>query len=234
MEMPVGERVVVWGDSLAKGVTWNETRKRHAYSRTTAVEIAASKLGIEILNRSKFGCTAPQGMELMERDVSEGITCDTAVIEFGGNDCNFNWAAVSDHPEEKHLPATPPEEYLESMRSIVRWLLAQNIRPVLMTLPPIDAERYFRYLVGDKLNPKHILKWLGDVQQIYRYQEMYSLLVEKVAREFSIHLIDLRRRCLENRGFIKKMICADGLHLTEEGQQFIGEAIVDLVIKDNI
>ena len=72
------------------------------------------------------------------------------------------------------------------------------------------------------------------MQQIYRYQEMYSLMVEKVAREFSIQLIDLRQRCLESRGFVKKMICADGLHLTEEGQQFIGDAIVDLVIKENI
>ena len=234
MEQIAGERVVVWGDSLAKGVVWNETRKRHAYSKLTAVDIVANKLGIEIINRSKFGCTAPQGMELMERDVNEGIACDTAVIEFGGNDCNFDWASVSERPEEQHLPATPPEDYLKSMRAIVRWLFAQNIRPVLMTLPPIDADRYFRFLVGDKLNPKHILKWLGDVQQIYRYQEMYSLLVEKVARESSIQLIDLRQRCLENRGFVKEMICADGLHLTEEGQRFIGEAVVDLVIKEKI
>ncbi|HML67515.1 MAG TPA: GDSL-type esterase/lipase family protein [Clostridia bacterium] len=234
MEQIAGERVVVWGDSLAKGVVWNETRKRHAYSKLTAVDIAANKLGIEIINRSKFGCTAPLGMELMERDVNDGIVCDTAVIEFGGNDCNFDWAAVSERPEEQHLPATPPQEYLESLRAIVRWLVARNIRPVLMTLPPIDAERYFHFLVGDRLNPKHILKWLGDVQQIYRYQELYSLMIEKVAREFSIQLIDLRQRCLENRGFVKKMICADGLHLTEEGQQFIGEAVADLVIKENI
>ena len=232
MEQIAGQRVVVWGDSLAKGVVWNEARKRHAYSKLTAVDIAADKLGIEIVNRAKFGCTAPQGMELMERDGNDGIVCDTAVIEFGGNDCNFDWAAVSEHPEEQHLPATPPEEYLKSMRAIVRWLFARNIRPVLMTLPPIDAERCFRFLVGDRLNPKHILKWLGDVQQIYRYQEMYSLLVEKVARECSIQLIDLRQRCLENRGFVKEMICADGLHLTEEGQRFIGEAAADLVIKE--
>ena len=52
MEQIAGERVVVWGDSLAKGVVWNETRKRHAYSKLTAVDIAANKLGIEIINRS--------------------------------------------------------------------------------------------------------------------------------------------------------------------------------------
>lgn len=234
MEQLAAERVVIWGDSLAKGIVWNEARKRHAYCETTAADIAAKRLGIEIVNRAKFGCTAPQGLEMIERDTENGIACQAAVIEFGGNDCNFNWAEISERPEEQHEPATSPEAYQESIRGMVRSLFSRGIRPVLMTLPPIDAERYFRFLVGDRLNAKHIMHWLGDVQQIYRYQEMYSLLVEKVAREFSIRLIDLRQKCLENRGFVKEMICEDGLHLTQSGQLFIGEAIADLVEQQNL
>jgi lysophospholipase L1-like esterase len=74
---------------------------------------------------------------------------------------------------------------------------------------------------------------LGDVQQIYRYQEMYSLIVEKVAREFSIRLIDLRSRCLAERNFFRDMLCQDGLHLTEDGQRFVGEQIAQLVEEAN-
>jgi lysophospholipase L1-like esterase len=59
---------------------------------------------------------------------------------------------------------------------------------------------------------------------------MYSLLVEKVAREFQIRLIDLRQRCLAKNGFLKDMICEDGLHLTEEGQRFVGEQIAELIL----
>ena len=230
MEQLAKETVVVWGDSLAKGVVWNDARKRHGYSKCTAADVVSEKLGIQVLNRAKFGSTAPQGLEIMERDIESGITGDTAVIEFGGNDCNFNWAEISERPEEKHEPATSPEQFTASLRGMVRCLFQKGIRPVLVTLPPIDAERYFRFLVGDKLNAKNILKWLGDVQQIYRYQEMYSLLLEKVAREFQIRLLDLRQRCLEKKGFVKDMICADGLHLTEEGQLFIGEQIAELSI----
>lgn len=229
MEQPKRETVMIWGDSLAKGVVWNEVRKRHAYSKTTAAEIASERLNIEIINRAKFGCTAPEGLELMEREIEGGARCDTALIEFGGNDCNFDWQAISDRPDDVHSPVTPPEEYQKSMRAMVKRLLKQGIRPVLMTLPPIDAERYFRYLVGDKLNRDNILSWLGDVQQIYRYQEMYSLLVERIAREFSIRLIDLRSRCLAERNFFRDMLCEDGLHLTEEGQRFVGEQIAQLV-----
>lgn len=229
MEQQKQETVVVWGDSLAKGVLWNDRRKRHGYSRVTAAEIAGEKLGIHVLNRAKFGYTAPQGLEMMERDITEGIACDTAFLEFGGNDCNFNWAEISEEPTAHHDPATTPETFLASMQSMVRWLYERGIRPVLMTLPPIDAERYFRFLVGDKLNAKNILRWLGDVHQIYRFQEMYSLLIERVAREYSVRLLDLRQRCLARNGFLSEMICEDGLHLTEEGQLFVGEQIVDLV-----
>ena len=228
MEQKPKETVVVWGDSLAKGVIWNDDRKRLGYSKVTAAQIAAEKLGIEVLNHAKFGYTAPQGLEMMERDVEEGLTCDTAFLEFGGNDCNFKWAEISEQPDAKHDPATTPESFLASLRSMVRWLYARGIEPVLMTLPPIDAERYFRFLVGDKLNEKNILRWLGDVHQIYRFQEMYSLLIEKVAREYQVRLLDLRQRCLAKNGFLKDMICEDGLHLTEEGQMFVGEQIADL------
>ena len=229
MEQGKRETVVIWGDSLAKGVVWNEARKRHAYSHTTAADVASERLNLTIINHAKFGCTAPEGLTMMEREIEDGISYDTALIEFGGNDCNFDWKAISERPDEEHLPVTSPEVYMESMREMIRRLLHQGIQPVLMTLPPIDAEKYFEYLVGDTLNRENILRWLGDVQQIYRYQEMYSLLVEKIAREFSIRLLDLRSRCLMERNFFRSMICQDGLHLTEEGQRFIGEQIAELV-----
>ena len=77
MEQHKIETVVIWGDSLAKGVVWNEARKRHAYSKTTAADIVAERLGIELVNRAKFGCTAPEGLAIMEREIEGGITCDT-------------------------------------------------------------------------------------------------------------------------------------------------------------
>lgn len=230
MAAPLERTVVVWGDSLAKGIVWNEQRKRHGYAPSTAADVAAEKLGIRVVNRAKFGYTAPQGLEMVARDLESGVSCDSALIEFGGNDCNFNWAEISERPDAHHDPVTTPEKYLAAMRGIVRWLYQKGIRPILMTLPPIDAERYFKFLVGDRLNAANILGWLGDVQQIYRFHEMYSWLVEKVAREFQILLIDLRQRCLARHGFLSNMICEDGLHLNDDGQRFVGEQIAELAL----
>ncbi|MDO4572613.1 MAG: GDSL-type esterase/lipase family protein [Clostridia bacterium] len=224
--------VAVWGDSLAKGVIWNAERGRHGYCAEPAARVAGEKLGIRVVNRAHFGYTATQGLERLEHDLDEGLSCDAAVLEFGGNDCNFDWAAISADPGAPHEPATPAELFVRTLRRMVRRLYDRGVRPILTTLPPIDAERYFRFFVGNRLNGESILKWLGDVHQIYRFHEMYSLLVEKVGRELQTRVLDLRTRCLARKGYLSCMLCEDGLHLTEEGQRFVGEQIADMALEE--
>lgn len=222
----------VWGDSLARGVVWNERRKRHAFAACTAAEVAGEKLGVRVINRARFGFTAPRGLDALSRDLSEGFRCDSAALEFGGNDSNFDWAAISADPDAQHDPATMPEAFAAALTQMVDALKRVRIRPFLVTLPPIDAERYFRFLVGDRLNPQNILKWLGDVQQIYRFQEMYSSLVEQVARSRDCALLHVRRECLKNHR-MSTFLCMDGLHLNEAGQRFVGETIAELIQKEH-
>lgn len=226
------ERIVLWGDSLGKGVIWNEQRARYGYAKTSAARIVESRLCCEIQNRSKFGCTAPMGMEMIRQDLSDSIACDAALLEYGGNDCNFDWAGISAEPEAKHVPNTLPEQFYSTLCDMVSILRAAGIRPILMTLPPIHPERYFQFFVGDKLNAGNILQWLGDVWQIYRYQEMYSLMITDVAQAMRVQLMDLRARCLAVPGFIRTHICEDGLHLNELGQAFAGEQLVSLALSE--
>lgn len=232
METIEKETVMLWGDSLGKGVVWNGARKRYGYTDLPAAEVAAEKLGINIVNRSKFGITAPQGLAIMEHDLTNGVTCDAAAIEFGGNDCNFQWAEIAADPMRQHDPATLPEAFAKTLTSMVENLLDRHIRPILLTLPPINAERYFHFFVGDKLNGDNILRWLGDVQQIYRYQEMYSHMVEKVGEAFGVRILDLRMRCLNKWNFTTELLCEDGLHMTPEGQRFVGEQVAQLVLEE--
>ncbi len=229
METIEKQRIVLWGDSLGRGVVWNDARARYAYAPESAAVVAGEALGLQVENHSKFGRTAPEGLELMTRELAEGVDCDAAVIEFGGNDCNFDWAAVSAAPEGEHLPATTPETFRKTLSEMVQLLKNRGIRPILMTLPPIDARRYFRFLCGSKLNPANVLKWLGDVQQIYRFQELYSHIIEQVSFRMQSELIDLRAQCLQEHAYVTSMLCADGLHLNPLGQRFAGECICRIV-----
>ncbi len=222
------ENVVLWGDSLGKGVIWNEQRKRHVSAAHTAADVVMQALGVRVNNRARFGFTAPRGLEIMRRDLAAGLKADAALIEFGGNDCNYDWAAISENPDARHEPATSPEIFYATIAQMVDTVRAAGIKPILMTLPPINAEKYFRFLVGDRLNAANILKWLGDTQQIYRFQELYSHIVKEVSRVKECTLLPVREVCLADHR-MDSFICEDGLHLTEAGQAFIGETITSLV-----
>ena len=46
--MLYAKKVVVWGDSVARGVIYDEKRNRYTLARTSAAGIVAEKLNIEI------------------------------------------------------------------------------------------------------------------------------------------------------------------------------------------
>ena len=68
----------------------------------------------------------------------------------------------------------------------------KGIQPVLLTLPPIHAVRYFDFFTRGGLDRNNILQWLGDVEHIYRWHERYNNAVVQVARESDVPLADVR------------------------------------------
>ena len=224
--------ITIWGDSLGKGVAWNAERQRHVPLSENAVNVISRNTGIPINNRCRFGFTATRGLELLKRDLDQGLTCDVAVLEFGGNDCDFDWKAISERPDEVHGPAVEPDTFRKTLIDMVGILLEKGIRPILVTMPPIDAERYFCFFIGNRLNPQNVLKWLGDIQQIYRFQEFYSSLIRSVAEELHCTLLDIRSMCLANRS-LQDLICDDGIHLNRAGQIYLGESVSNLILDRN-
>lgn len=45
-----------------------------------------------------MGRTITKGHEILTKDLAKDATNDIAIIEFGGNDCDFNWAEVAENP----------------------------------------------------------------------------------------------------------------------------------------
>jgi lysophospholipase L1-like esterase len=155
------------------------------------------------------------------------------LLEYGGNDCNFKWDEVAAEPDREHYPITVFSYFTETCKNMVEALLSKNISPVLMTLPPIDAEKYLAYLGRQGLNTEKILKWLGDTQMIYRYQELYSNGIVKLAGEIGAKLVDVRKYFLEGRIF-KSLLCDDGLHPNKEGHKLIFRAFEDFMLANNV
>ena len=88
------DSVSVWGDSIGKCIVYDEERGRYAICRDNyATRLKAE--GVAVENHSVMGYTVCQAT-LAEKDMRPG---GVAAIEFGGNDCDLDWKAVSENPD---------------------------------------------------------------------------------------------------------------------------------------
>ncbi len=213
-------RVVIYGDSLMKG-TVIDPSQRYRATINTHLHAFEEQFGLSIVNRARFGITSEQGLSLLEKDIASGLSCDYALIEFGGNDCNFQWTEISASPSAEHAPFTPPARFHEALLKMIHAVQGANATPVLMTLPPLDSERYLDF-VSRACSKSNILHWLGDTHMIYRFHELYSSIIEQAAAQTGAILANVRSRFLENRNF-SHLIGLDGVHLAPEGYSLLAQ-----------
>ncbi len=158
---------------------------------------------------------------------SVGYDADVVLLEFGGNDCDFNWAEVSEHPEREHQPNTPLDVFEQSYIAMISDLRRQHIHPLMMTIPPIDATRYLDWICHYGPDKTRILQFLGgDVQAIARFQELYSLSLFNIAAQTHTQIVDIRSSFLMRKDF-PSLLCKDGIHPTEKGHQLITSVFAD-------
>lgn len=206
--------VYVYGDSLMKATMPDDGFRYHFHMNE--LKDRYHRDDVVLTNRAKMGATVRKGCALVEQDVARGLEAQYALVAYGGNDSDFDWAAVAAAPEEEHLPHTDLANFRTILGQTVDRLLGAGVQPVLMTLPPVDAERYLSFICRNGLDRFRILRWLGDVQRIYRYQEAYSDTVANFAAQRSVPLVEVRRPFLLDR-HLPELIAADGIHLTMPG-----------------
>lgn len=217
--------VSIWGDSIGKCVMFDEARNRHIICRDNYEALIRAE-GIDVKNYARIGCTAPMGAELMTEERMErgGI----AVIEFGGNDCDIDWRAVSEEPDRDiHQAKVSIQEFKRALASMVARARAHGMRPILVTPPPLVAERYLDW-VSRGLNRANILKYLGAAEFIYRWQEQYDIAAREVARETQTRLFDIRTRFLKERR-LNDLMSIDGIHPNARGHLLIKDEVRALI-----
>ncbi|MFA7206354.1 MAG: SGNH/GDSL hydrolase family protein [Saccharofermentanales bacterium] len=214
----------VWGDSLLKGIIFDEARNRYALLKDNCTSALSRLLKIEIINRAKMGCTITKGKEILQRDLERGIKCDAAVVEFGGNDSDFYWNEISDAPDKVHSPKTELSVFSDHLKSMISLLRENDIAPVLVNLPPIDSVKYFDF-ISRGLDAENILAWLGSKSVIHDFHKQYSRSIDNVAAESNCILIDVRSAFLAQSDY-SDLLCADGIHPNESGHRLIQDVFM--------
>lgn len=212
------------GDSLAKGVIVDSAKKNYTFLKECFVNLFSAATGIVVDNFSKFGCTVTKGLEIARRYGDKLKGYDYVVLEFGGNDSNFNWREISERPRDLHMPATPLGEFEEKYKVLVDQVRESGGRPLMLNLPPVDGQRFFDW-VSRNLNRENILRWLyGDVNTISRWHAGYNDAVCRVAAEKKVPLIDIRS-IFTGKGKLTDYYCIDGMHLNAKGHKIVTERI---------
>lgn len=218
------KKLKIYGDSILKGVTYDANSGRYGLCDDHRFE-ALNKLGYELDNKSKMGATVQKGYSLMMRTMDSIDENTVVLLEFGGNDSDYNWQAISDNPTGSFLANTPEPLFLETYRKTAQAALSKGATVIITSLIPIDPNRYMNFISKDR-NYHAILSWLGDVGMLYRWQEYYSQLVESVASSLKVQLLDLRRLFLTDHHY-SEMLCEDGIHPTQAGHTRIHTAVTD-------
>lgn len=225
------KQAALFGDSIMRGMYWDETLSKYKIWQNGYLEEIKTLGRVEVNNHAQIGCTVERGMQLFDKALAKGLDCDLLLLEYGGNDSDFDWETVAAVSEEPHLPKTPLPRFEQVYTMMIKKGQQLGMKPILMNLPPIDAQKYFAWF-SRKLDRDALRRWLGDIGVIYRYQEMYSLVVTKLAKRFSCPLIDLRSAFLP-RHQLGPLIGPDGLHPTMAGYSLIWEEIKRVLVKDN-
>ena len=200
-------QVTLLGDSILKGIQVDLSSRRYRSQNEINVGALESEFQLSIHNDAHFGATVRKGSRLLDRLLERKLPCDMLVMDFGGNDCDFRWKEIAEAPEAEHLPNVPLPEFVELYRKMIRQIRSHGIRPILTNLPPLDSERFFNWWCGD-LDQKAVLRWLGDVGNIYAWQERYSRAVERLAREENVPLVDVRGAFSDRtRGYLSDSGC---------------------------
>ncbi len=213
--------LTVYGDSIGKGVIWSEALGRYKITRESCVRLLSERLPYPVENRSRMGCTVRQCLENLDpEEIKPG---QLVVFEFGSNDSDMDWEAVSKAPKAHHEPSVPIGDFESDLTRLVRIARSRGAYPMLTTPIPLNSQRYLSW-VSRNLEKDAILQYLGDAVQMARWQERWSHAVERVAFREHVPLIDLRDAMLRCLHF-DDLYCRDGIHPNEEGQKYLFETV---------
>ncbi len=217
---------VLYGDSISKGVIYDEEKSKYVLLEESYPNLLKNKLNGVIYNAAKFGNTIIRAAGKFQNDVMKKNP-DIVIIEFGGNDCDFKWNEIAENPYANHEPNTDFNIFQNSLKNLVESLRATGIVPVLLSLPPLDPDKYFKWVSQNSAAAgEKILTWLGSVNKIYWWQERYNSAIISIAQETRTKWIDIRSAFLNTPDF-RKFLCIDGIHPNREGHQLIADKIME-------
>lgn len=228
MEYKDVRSVLVLGDSVSKGVVLDADKKRYCFLKDGFLKQLTDQIRPEVFDCSKFGSTTEYGRKQLLQKLP-ALSPDLVLIEYGSNDCDYRWDEVAKRPHDTHLPNLSLSQYAANLAEMARMVREAGSLPVFTNLHPLVSLRYFNWFTkNDPARQRATLVWLGRVENIYWWQEMYSFELERTARALDVPVVNLRGAFLRQQDF-SLLMCEDGIHPNERGHALIRDVFLDAI-----
>nr|WP_318739922.1 SGNH/GDSL hydrolase family protein [uncultured Treponema sp.] len=220
--------VIVWGDSILKGIISSEDLTQIRPSEINALQMAGEKLAIEINNKSIYGAHIIKLQSTQTKNLNKGLTADIALIESGTNDCDYEWNDVCTKPFSEITQKVPLADFKRIASEMVDTSRENKITPVLVTAPDL-AIPYWKEYITRGLDKEKIAQFIGhNPYVLLRNQEEYMEALRQIAKEKNVQLIDMRVEFRKTSDPMSLM-CKDGVHPNIEGHKLMADVFVKLL-----
>ena len=205
--------LVVFGDSILKGViTIPNSGKLFDTTENDSLTLAQKELGFELDNRSIYGNITSKGLLKLQKFFDKGESADFCVIEFGSNDCDYDWGTL--------VQKVPLEDYLANLTAMVKLCREHKVTPLMMGLIPYVCDDWFKTIIKGH-DEAAILNFLGgSAETLGKNQLIYKNAQADFVQKNNVQFLDPWTIFQGH----KELMCYDGIHPNEEGYQQLSKA----------
>ncbi|KAF6721867.1 Isoamyl acetate-hydrolyzing esterase 1-like [Oryzias melastigma] len=202
-------KVILFGDSITQF-----SFQANGWGAEIANKLARK---CDVVNRGLSGYNSRWARIVLPRLISSQSSADdsTAAVTvfFGANDC-----ALEDKNPQQHVPVS---EYLENLKAISRLLTSVGVSPdkvIFITPPPLHEAAWEKecILKGCPLN------------RLNSAAGQYAQACVHAAAQCGSDVLDLWT-LMQKDGQDFSVYLSDGLHLSDEGNQFVAQHLWDLL-----
>ncbi len=207
--------IITFGDSITLGVGRGVG---HEETYTYYLESLLKKSGrnVRLLRSGITGETAEGAVNRVDDEIIK-LKPDYVLIMYGTNDAFIDTC----YDELDITPRLPIEDYRKNIYKIIKKLISNNIKPVLMT--PILMGHFGCENLG-------IYKTKGTNFKLKQYADV----IKQIAKENKIILVDnfYNWKKLQKKKVNIDVWLSDGVHPNREGNKFIAELIFRVLEKN--